>query len=110
MQSTLPLFDATLAISDKEFASILNLSIAGGVGLAGLGSGATWLWCAGATTGPVGLMIAGGATVAAFGAKALYDGVKWSKKQSLERELFSLSFPFAPSLSFAMVSLATRVE
>jgi len=108
MQSTLPLFDATLAISDKEFASILNLSIAGGVGLAGLGSGATWLWCAGATTGPVGLMIAGGATVAAFGAKALYDGVKWSKKQSLEREFFFAIFLyfFSPSLQW----VPTRVE
>jgi hypothetical protein len=99
MQSTLPLFDATLAISDTEFASIVNLSLAGGLGLAGLGSGATWLWCAGATTGPVGLMLAGGATAAAFGAKALYDGVKWGKRQKLERECFYYPFPLSiPSL------------
>jgi hypothetical protein len=108
MQSTLPLFDATLAISDTEFASISGLSIAGGVGLAGLGSGGIWLWCAGATAGPVGLLLAGGATAAAFGAAAVFEGIKWGKKQRLERESFSCSVVFC-SVPFCSILFSTLV-
>ena len=104
MQSTLPIFDATLAISDTEFASIFGLSIAGGVGLAGLGSGGIWLWCAGATAGPVGLLLAGGTTAAAFGAAAIFEGVKWGKRQRLERELLSRSAVWC-SVQFCSPSL-----
>jgi hypothetical protein len=86
MQSTLPLFDVTLTISDAEFANIAGLSIAGGVGLASLGTGGAWLWYAGASAGPMGLLFAGGVTAVAAGAVAICESVKWGEKQKTNRE------------------------
>lgn len=86
MQSTLPLFDVTLAISDAEFTKVTAWAASAGVSLAALGGGGLWMLCAGAATGPVGLTIAGGCATVALGATAVAKGVKWSKRQKTNRK------------------------
>jgi hypothetical protein len=88
MQSTMPLFSATLAISDAEFATVTGLAVAGGVGLAGLGGGGVWLWASGSAAGPLGLLAASAVTAVAFGAAAVFEGVKWGKRQKIARKTF----------------------
>lgn len=86
MQSTLPLFDVTLTISDAEFTSITALAAAAGVSGIATVSAAVWTLCSAAgALGPVGLL--GGAAVAtvAFSAAAIVEGVKWGDRQKTNR-------------------------
>ena len=86
MQSTLPLFDVTLTISDDEFTSITALAAAAGVSGIATVSAAVWTLCSAAgVLGPVGLL--GGAAVAtvAFSAAAIVEGVKWGDRQKTNR-------------------------
>lgn len=96
MQSTLPLFDATLAISDVEFAALAGLTIAGGVGLASFGSGGLWLLYAGASATPLGLLFAGGAAAAMFGGAAIRQSMKWGNKQQTDRKTIVLTLSAWP--------------
>ncbi|OIW24563.1 hypothetical protein CONLIGDRAFT_673710 [Coniochaeta ligniaria NRRL 30616] len=83
MQTTMPLFHATLAINDEEFKEILpNLAIAG-VGAAAAVAASSLIYFGAATLlGPVGLMgAAAGAIGLAFGAKGAKKGAEWKEDQ-----------------------------
>jgi hypothetical protein len=86
MQSTLPLFDVTLTITDAEFAKVTGLAASAGVSLAALGGGGIWMLCAGAAAGPVGLVAFAGCATVALGTAAIVEGVKWGKRQETNRK------------------------
>lgn len=82
MQSTLPLFSATLSISDAEFTHIPILAAFAGASL--LTTGSAGIWALSATAGALGpLGLLGGAAIAtvAFGTAAIVESVKWGERQ-----------------------------
>lgn len=88
MQSTMPLFEKTLVITDLEFSQITGLSAVAGIGLCAVGGGGIWYGslAAGASIGgPIGMIAAGGALAVGFGVAAIVEGIKWGKEQSTNR-------------------------
>lgn len=88
MQTTMPLFHATLAISDEEFKDILpNLAIAGVGAAAAVAAGSFIYFGAATLLGPVGLVgAAAGAISLAFGAKGAKKGTEWWEDQKTNRK------------------------
>ena len=88
MQSTLPLYDRTITITDLEFATVMSLSATAGAGIAVVGGGALWYaMAASAVAGPVGLMIVGGAVAAGTGIAAIVKGIEWGDAQKTNRKI-----------------------
>src|SRR5436189_5453327 len=89
MQTTLPLFDVTLAVKDEEFSTVAGLSGITGLSLAtSIGAGG-WMWLGAASTGPLGLLAVAGTCAGAFGAATVVQGVKWNQRQKTNRTLDS---------------------
>ena len=88
MQTTMPLFQTTLAITDAEFKDIVPSLAAAGVGLAtAFTAGGLVYFGAAALLGPVGIFgAAAGVITAAFGTKAARGGAAWNKKKQTNRE------------------------
>lgn len=92
MQSTLPLFDETLTITDGEFTTIVTLSATAGAGIIAAAGGGVW-WTVGATTlgGPIVVGVAGAVAVG-FGIGAIVEGVKWGNRQKTNRKALYNAF------------------
>lgn len=87
MQTTLPFFKATLAITDAEFASVSSLAIGAGASLLTVGGAGVWYMTAGAAVaGPIGLMAAAGVASLALGTAAIIERARWSQKQKTNRK------------------------
>lgn len=85
MQTALPLFEITLAVSDAEFAAISTLSMAASASL--IGTGALILTAGAATAGSAVLLVA----AAGLGTAAIHKGVKWRQRLKTNREYFPCS-------------------
>jgi hypothetical protein len=109
MQSTLPLFDITLNITDKEFATVSTLVAGASVGLLATGGAGLWMWTAGAATGPVGLLAVTGISTLALGTAAIREGLKWGERQKNNRSYMYLLYPLTTltDTTIATTSLIT---
>lgn len=88
MQTTMPLFNVTLAITDAEFKEMAPLVTVAGLGLATAVAAGSWIYFgAAAALGPVGLLgAAAGAIAVAFGKNAIAEGAAWKRKQDTNRK------------------------
>lgn len=87
MQTTMPLFHVTLAISEEEFKEILpTIAIAGVGAAAAVAAGSLIYLGAASLLGPVGLVgAAAGAIGIAFGKKGVQKGAEWKADKETNR-------------------------
>jgi hypothetical protein len=87
MQTTMPLFNVTLAITDAEFKEMAPLVTVAGLGLATAVAAGSWIYFGAAAFGPVGLLGAAASAIAvAFGKNAIAEGAAWKRKQDTNRK------------------------
>src|SRR5213083_1441506 len=104
MQTTMPLFKVTLAVTDAEFKEIAPKIAVAGVGLAtALTAGGLIYFGAAAALGPIGLVGAAASVIGvAFGTNAAKEGAAWKQKQQTDRKQ-----PSRPSLLAILATLLT---
>jgi hypothetical protein len=88
MQTTMPLFRATLAVTDDELKEILpTLAIAGVTAATAIGAGGLVYFGVASLFGPAGIIAAAaGAAGLAFGSKGAKKGAEWMDSQQNNRK------------------------